>query len=203
MIASESVRQQERPGVTIKLRIIAGIAGGQRLRAPKGDTTRPTSDRVREALFSILGPPSETTKILDVFAGAGTLGFEALSRGAAHSTFLDNGKASLRCLRENSRSLGFEAQSGIIGGDSLKTLQRLTKAKHEFDWLFVDPPYASELAERTLLIIGEGNLCSPSGLVVCEHDRRRAPLARYGSLVRTDVRRYGDTELSLFRRDYT
>ena len=182
------------------MRIIAGSAGGRRITAPKGHSTRPTAERVREALFSILGPPVQDARILDVFAGAGTLGLEALSRGAVRATFIDSGKPALRCLHDNCRSLGFEDSCEIVAGDALKVLRRLANGGSSYHWIFIDPPYATDLAARTLLILGEGSLCAASSTVVVEHDRRQPPADKVGCLVKKDCRRYGDTELSLYTR---
>jgi 16S rRNA (guanine(966)-N(2))-methyltransferase RsmD len=180
------------------VRIIAGAMGGRRLKTPQGAETRPTSDRVREALFSILGAPDAETRVLDLFAGAGTLGLEAISRGAARATFVDNSRAALRVLRDNISALGVGDRCDVRGTEALRTLRRLQEAGEQFDWIFLDPPYATDLADQALQFLAEGTLFSPTGIIVVEHDRRRPPASEHGSLVRTDCRRYGDTVLSFF-----
>lgn len=191
------------------MRIIAGTVGGRRLVAPKGASTRPTTDRVREALFSILGAPPAGTRVLDLFAGAGSLGFEALSRGAASARFVDSARSAIRCLRQNADALGFADRSEICAGDVSRELEHLERrAKRagsadeapRFDWVFADPPYATELASTVLELLSCSALLSPSAVVVVEHDRRKVPNTAYGSLRRVDERRYGDTELSFYRR---
>ena len=180
------------------VRITGGSARSRRLSAPRGDQTRPTAERVREALFSILGPPPEGARVLDLYAGAGTLGFEALSRGAASALFVDNRRAAVAAIRDNARRLGMEAASRVQMGDVLRVLARLDQP---FDWVFVDPPYATDLAERTLVALGDGRVVGESSVVVVEHDRRRPTAAREGCLVKGDERRYGDTAISFYHRE--
>jgi 16S rRNA (guanine966-N2)-methyltransferase len=179
------------------MRIIGGAMGGRRVKAPPGATTRPTAERVREALFSILGAPEEDTQVLDVFAGAGTLGLEAMSRGAAGVDFIDRSDAALRCLRQNIEALGLRSSSRVHRGDARRLLKRIST---RYRWVFVDPPYRSRLASEVLDILGGGDLLTEDAVIVVEHDRRSEPDSRYGCLVRTEVRRYGDTSVSFYRR---
>jgi pantetheine-phosphate adenylyltransferase/16S rRNA (guanine(966)-N(2))-methyltransferase RsmD len=192
------------------LRIIGGALGGRRLTAPPGSVTRPTADRVREALFNILGPPEPGLRVLDLCAGAGALGLEALSRGAADAWFVERAPAALRCLRGNVSSLGVAPSCRIVRGDVVAVLRRWDAAQAQrdpadadpgqrFGWVFLDPPYQSDLAARLLAVLGTGRLLAPGACVVVEHDRRNPPDLQHGCLVRTDHRRYGDTELSLYR----
>lgn len=183
------------------VRIIGGSAGGRRLATPRGAATRPTTDRVRESLFSILGGPPEGTRVLDLFAGSGALGLEALSRGADHTVFVDQAPAALEVLRANLRSLGFGDRATVLRADALRALPRLERAGERFGWIFVDPPYASGLADAVLERLGTGDLVAAEGVVAVEHDRRRSPAQRSGVLIRDDQRRYGDTVLSLYRRE--
>jgi len=171
------------------VRVIAGRHGGRRLQAPPGEATRPTSDRVREALFSVLGPRVEGARVLDLFAGSGALGIEALSRGAAEATFVDAAPAAVRAIRANLAALGIEAE--VVRADARAALRTARAAARQYDLLFLDPPYrlagrlAPDLAEAV-----EGVL-APGGSVVTESDRR-APLA-LDTVPLTDERRYGDT----------
>ena len=182
------------------MRIIAGRLGGRRLRAPAGQATRPTSDRVRQALFNILGPPPPETWVLDLCAGAGALALEALSRGAAGAVVVDSGHAAVRAIQGNVADLGLGAQVRVVQADAIAALDRLP-ATPRFGWVFADPPYRSELAIRLLEALAGRTLLSEEAVVVVEHDRRQAPLDRHGSLLRTDRRRYGDTELSFYRAE--
>jgi len=180
------------------MRIVSGRLGGRRLRAPGGEATRPTSERVREAVFSILGPPPEGTEVLDLFAGSGAMGLEALSRGAAAVTFVDSGRPALLALRGNLAELGVGAEARVVGSDALTFVRR---PGGPWRWVFIDPPYRSDLAARVLEILGDrpGDLTEDASIVV-EHDRRNPPADRYGSLIRTDSRRYGDTVIAIYRR---
>ena len=184
----------------LPMRIISGTAGGRPLRAPSGPQTRPTSDRVREALFSILGAPPEHAKILDLFAGSGGLGLESLSRGADQVVFIEQSNAALQILRHNIKELGFADSTEVHRGDALRHLRRLAAAANCFHWIFIDPPYASALAGQCLEALGARSLLCEGGQVVVEHGRRSLPDEVYGSLVKTDSRRYGDTCVSFYQR---
>ena len=124
------------------MRIVAGSLGGRRLAAPAGQTTRPTSDRAREALFSRLGP-LEGERVLDLFAGSGALGLEALSRGAAHATFADSDRGAIRTLRANVESLGVGDCADVRLGDFRRVLRERSAAGARFGLVFLDPPYAA------------------------------------------------------------
>jgi 16S rRNA (guanine966-N2)-methyltransferase len=177
------------------VRIVGGTLGGRVLRAPPGRDTRPTSEKVREALFSIL-KDVEGEHVLDLFAGSGALGIEALSRGAAHVTFVDGGKAALTAVRANLKELGLEARATVIAGDAVAQAAKLVPAT-PWQLVFVDPPYASQLATRAVLALPAAHL-APGARIVIEHDRRTTPPDPLGSLLRTDERRYGDTMISFF-----
>ncbi|HUH03373.1 MAG TPA: 16S rRNA (guanine(966)-N(2))-methyltransferase RsmD [Kofleriaceae bacterium] len=179
------------------MRIIGGTLGGRRLKAPAGATTRPTSDRVREALFSILGPPPAGARVLDLCAGSGALGLEALSRGAAAAVFVDRAAAAIQCIRANVESLGLADASRIHRGDAVAALRGLTGGD-PFTWVFIDPPYASDAAAALLSALGNGALLAEDARIIVEHDRRNEPDSSYGCLVRTGSRRYGDTVVSFY-----
>ena len=170
------------------MRIVAGRWGGRRLSSPKGEATRPTSDRVREALFSILGGAVEGARVLDLFAGSGALGLEALSRGAAEATFVDSSAASVAAVRANLEAVGGEAE--VHRSDALRFLRAAPGKVRHYDLVLLDPPY--RLAERLGRELSETlpAVLAPSALVISESDRR-APLPL--ELPLTDERRYGDT----------
>lgn len=181
------------------MRIVGGNLSGRVLRAPPGAATRPTSEKVREALFNILGNimgSLEGAHVLDLFAGSGGLGIEALSRGAAHATFVDAAKPALIAVRGNLKELGLEARSLVVSGDAVAHAARLVPAE-PWRLVFVDPPYRSDLATRSVLAIDPAKL-APDAVIVIEHDRHNAPPEALGSLLRTDHRRYGDTMVSFF-----
>ena len=176
------------------MRIVGGQLGGRVLRAPRGADTRPTSEKVREAVFQILGDVSDAN-VLDLFAGSGALGIEALSRGAARAVFVDSGRQACAALRGNLRELALDGRATVIAGDAVAAARKPVAAPWRL--VFVDPPYASDLAVRAVLALPPASL-APGAVIVIEHDRRNAPPDALGSLLRTDQRRYGDTHISLF-----
>jgi 16S rRNA (guanine966-N2)-methyltransferase len=184
------------------VRIIGGALGGRTIRAPRGAATRPTSDRVREAIFNILGAPDPEARVLDLYAGAGGLGLEALSRGAAAAVFVDGAVAATRCVEENLAALALTGRARVLRVPVAAALARL--AGERFAWIFIDPPYASDEAARTLAGLGGAHLdlVGPDGVVIVEHDRRHDPGAAHGPLARDDQRRYGDTVVSFYRRHH-
>ena len=177
------------------MRVVAGRFGGRRLQAPAGRGTRPTSDRVREALFSILGP-LDGARVLDLYAGSGALGIEALSRGAASAVFVEREDAALGVLRANLAALGLEpAEARVVRGDALRNA---SSAGGPYDLVLIDPPYrlaaalGRELSEAVVPVL------APGARVVTESDRRE-PLEL--NLPLTDERRYGDTLLRFHSHD--
>ena len=167
------------------MRVIAGTYGGRRLVTPKGAATRPTADRVREALFSALGDVSERTA-LDLFAGSGALGIEALSRGAASAVFVERARPALDALRGNLATLGISAD--VHAGDARAFVRNAAQAGRTYDLVFVDPPYRD--AERLARELDLVRVLSPDGRLVTESDRR-SPFAI--ELPTIFERRYGDT----------
>ncbi|MBA2541205.1 MAG: 16S rRNA (guanine(966)-N(2))-methyltransferase RsmD [Deltaproteobacteria bacterium] len=180
------------------MRIVGGTLGGRVLRAPAGASTRPTSEKVREAVFGILGQNALDGHVLDLFAGSGAVGIEALSRGAPHATFVDSARLALTATRGNLKDLGVEDRATVITSDAIAFAKRpLPEGAAPWRLVFVDPPYASDLATRAVLAIPSASL-APDVVIVIEHDRRNAPPEALGSLVRTDERRYGDTLISFY-----
>jgi 16S rRNA (guanine(966)-N(2))-methyltransferase RsmD len=177
------------------VRVIAGSLRGRRLAAPAGRDTRPTSDRVRESLFAILGP-LDGERVLDLFAGSGALGVEALSRGAGSALFCDSARPAIDAIRANLAALGLEAQ--VVAGDARRVLRDAHARGAAYDLIFLDPPYrqaehwAAELSELVPAVL------APGGRVVTESDRR-APLELELPLV--DERRYGDTLIRIHTHD--
>ena len=179
------------------MRVIAGTLGGRRLKAPRGTTTRPTSDRVKEALFALLGDIAGA-RVLDLFAGAGGLGIEALSRGAARAVFIERDQRALRALRENLRALGLgAARAEVRAGDVLAALRTARGRAETYDLVFIDPPYsrASDLGRELSLLLAP--LLEPEARIVVESDRR-APLQLQAQLERE--RTYGDTSIMIHRQ---
>jgi 16S rRNA (guanine966-N2)-methyltransferase len=171
------------------VRVVAGTLGGRVLRAPNGSETRPTSDRVREALFSILVSVDEA-RVLDLFAGSGALGIEALSRGAAKATFVDSAAAAVAAVRHNLDELGLEAE--VIKLPALRALACTPVAGREYDLVFLDPPYRMASSLGPQLSTALPPILAQGARVVVESDRR-APLELDMTLLRE--RQYGDTQL--------
>ncbi len=191
----------------VRVRIVGGNLGGRVLRAPPGAATRPTSEKVREAVFDILrahvSGPSDLSggslagaHVLDLFAGSGALGIEALSRGAAHVTFVDSARAAVTAIRNNLRTLGVADRATVVAGDAVASAARHAPPA-PWRLVFVDPPYRSDLAARAVAALPPDHLAA-GAVVVIEHDRHNAPPDQVGSLLRTDQRRYGDTLISFF-----
>ena len=145
-------------------------------------------------MFNIL-PDVEGMQVLDLFAGSGALGIEALSRGAAHATFIDQAKPALAVVRQNLRELDLEAKATVLAGDAVALAARHEPAS-PWQLVFIDPPYRSDLAVRTAQTLAH---LAPDAVIVIEHDGRNAPPDALGSLLRTDQRRYGDTWVSFYR----
>jgi len=181
------------------MRVIAGSLSGRRLTAPKGRArTRPTSDRVREALFAMLGDV-EGASVLDLFAGTGTLGIEALSRGAASALFVERDSAALQALRANLSALGLAVPSAEVhAGEALVALRAAQRRGETYDLVFVDPPYAQARELQASLSARLPAVLEPAARVVVESDRR-SPLALAGTLESLTERRYGDTLITIYR----
>jgi 16S rRNA (guanine966-N2)-methyltransferase len=173
------------------MRVIAGTHGGRELVAPKGRATRPTSDRVREALFSILGDISGL-RVLDLFAGSGALAIEALSRGAAQATLVDSAGPAVAAIQRNLESL--EAEAEVVRQPAARFLQAALRDGRQYDLVFLDPPYRHASTLGRELSSALTPILAPDARVVAESDRR-SPLGL--ELVLLDERRYGDTLIQI------
>lgn len=174
------------------MRVIAGRLGGRRLSAPRGMATRPTSDRVREALFSALGDVSGA-EVLDLYAGTGALGIEALSRGAARATFVENARPALAALRENLDTLGLAGSAHVV---SKAVKSAAGSLPGPFDLVFADPPYAA-VGEIVAVIAALRPALAPGARVVVEHASRDAAPDLDGLSPRP-TRNYGDTAVTVY-----
>lgn len=149
------------------VRVISGKARGLKLISPAGNSTRPTLDRVKEALFSMLLPYLNEASVLDLFAGSGALGIEALSRGADKAVFVDSSNTAIDCVKKNLAAAKLENSATVIMSSSESYLKKCTE---KFDIIFLDPPYAQSLYEDSLMLIEKYNLLSESGIIVVEWD---------------------------------
>jgi len=183
------------------MRIIAGTARGRTLRAPAHTSVRPTSDRVRETVFNILGQWLEGERVLDLYAGVGGLGLEAISRGAGHCTFVEQDKVTMAALADNARTLGMADRSTTLLRPVERALRQLTTASASFDLIFADPPYALHQHAALLETLDRDDLVAPGGRVVLEHEKRELLPESVGALRRYDERRYGDTVVSFYSKD--
>ncbi len=180
---------------------MAGRGKGRRLRSPRGLATRPTGSRVRQTLFDILAPELPGCRFLDAFAGAGGIGLEALSRGAARVVLVDSSGPAVEAIRANARALeGAGGEVQVFRQDARIALAALADRGVRFDIVYLDPPYASDLYEPLLQILGEGRLLAAGGVVVAEHFHKRPLPETIGALVRTRERRVGDHCLSFYAR---
>jgi 16S rRNA (guanine966-N2)-methyltransferase len=178
------------------MRIISGTSKGKRLTTPKGQGVRPTSDRVKESIFNILGERIEGKMVLDLFAGTGNLGIEALSRGAAKVLFVEKGRQAIRLIQKNLSQCGLEGRSEIIPKDVNRAIGILKERGASFDLILMDPPYEKGLISRTLDKLDSHRIYHEDSILVIEHDRRE-PLP--GIVVGWNLirqRRIGDTVIS-------
>ena len=183
------------------MRIVAGKFKGRRLKTLKGLDVRPTADRVKESLFRILSEQVVDADFLDLCAGTGNVGLEALSQGAKSTTFVDSNYHCIRIIESNLEMCGFDRkhpQVKLIHTDARKALTRLSKRKTKFDLIYFDPPYVSKIHESCVKQIGETNLLSTVGVLVIEHRTVQEPLI-LDELILSRQERYGDTMLSFYR----
>ena len=182
-----------------KMRVIAGRAKGTRLKVPKR-LTRPSTDRLREALFSILGPRLPDARVLDLFAGSGALGIEALSRGAGSAVFVESNRNASMVIEENLEKAGFREAAGAATLLSRDVFAVLRTQSAPFDLIFADPPYASTGSWRVLSGLVTEDLLEADARVVVEHARGN-PLPPVQGLEREEERRYGETVVTRLRRN--
>lgn len=180
------------------MRVIAGTAGGLKLATPAGNATRPTADRVKEALFSILESMErlDGACVLDLFAGSGALGIEALSRGAAHATFVDKARPALAAIRSNLQHTRLSGQATVLALDVFAALEQLNRQDACFDLILLDPPYALGLQVKVIEQLAR--LAAPNGLIMAEAASRGPLPLQIGRFRRTERRVYGDTALEFF-----
>lgn len=179
------------------MRVIAGRLGGRRLVAPRGLATRPTTDRVREALFSALGGVSDA-RVLDLFAGTGALGIEALSRGASRAVFVESARPAITALRENLATLDLLALTRVVAQPAARAIPAIASAEGPFDLVFADPPYASlaEVPPLVASLAAAGALASGARFVLEHASRDAAP--DLGALTPRSTRAYGDTAVTIY-----
>ena len=179
------------------MRVITGKARGVQLKTPDGMQTRPTSDRVKEALFSIINFDIPGARVLDLFGGTGQLGIEALSRGAVSATFVDAGEPACRLIRENLKRTKLEAEGRIIRSDYLAYLNR---CREKYDIIFLDPPYAEVFLENSLKRIAEIDILQSNGIIVTERPLGKELTWEPEGYIRSKDYKYGNTLLTVYRK---
>ena len=176
------------------MRVITGSARGRRLKTLDGFDVRPTTDKVKEAIFSIVQFDIEGSAVLDLFSGSGQLGIEALSRGARSCVFVDSSRASIDVTRENVTAAGFKNQANIMNSDSISYLKM---CRNKFDLAFLDPPYSKNLIGQAMpLLCGH---MSERGIAVCEHEKGLELPESFGEMLRHRTYKYGKTEVTVYR----
>jgi 16S rRNA (guanine(966)-N(2))-methyltransferase RsmD len=187
------------------LRVISGSARGRRLLSPPNYRIRPTSDRVKEALFNILGnllDVFDSCRVLDIFAGTGNLGVEALSRGACQAVFIDNNKESVTLVLRNLRLLGFEKKARVLEKEAITALRFLEKREDPFQLVFIDPPYRQGLAGKVLEFLSASALINENSLVIVEFSVGEEVPTAIASLREFDRRAYGDTAIAFYHKTF-
>ena len=180
------------------MRVITGKARGVVLKTPEGMETRPTSDRVKEALFSIINFDIPNSVVLDLFGGTGQLGIEALSRGAKSAVFVDAGDPACKLIKENLRRTKLEGQGKVVQSDYL---QYLRTCHDKFDIIFLDPPYAEVFLENSLKKLSEIDILQSGGIIVCERPLGKELPWELPGYSRSKDYKYGNTLLTLYRKD--
>lgn len=183
------------------MRVIAGSARGIRLKMVPGNHVRPTSDRVKETLFQVIGPFFDGGWALDLFAGTGALGIEAVSRGCDRVVFVDRSRASVNTIKENLQKTGFIERSEVYREDARSALRRLVRRGIQFRLIFLDSPYRENLLSPVLKQIAAGSLLQKGGIVVAEHSVRTPPPDQIARLRAYRRLTFGETAVTLFASD--
>jgi 16S rRNA (guanine966-N2)-methyltransferase len=170
---------------------------GRRLKAPAGMATRPTADRIKESMFNILGGCLEAKRVLDLFAGSGALGIEALSRGATSAVFVDQAKPALAAIRRNLCELGLENRTRVIRWNIVKNLNCLISAYQTVDLVFMDPPYATHALAPALKALLSCKVMAPAARIIIEHSAQEPIVYPVDKLILADQRRFGKTLVSI------
>jgi 16S rRNA (guanine(966)-N(2))-methyltransferase RsmD len=186
------------------MRVIAGTYRSRLLKTLKGQVLRPTSDRLRETLFNVLGASVQGARFIDVFAGTGAVGIEALSRGAAEVVFIENHRPAATLIRHNLESLGLSCSASVLALDAISGLEKVarehTSSDSAFQFVFLDPPYAEEQNYlRVLRFLASAQFLASGAVVIAEHSRKHELPERIGNLTRVRLLRQGDAALTFYR----
>ena len=182
------------------MRVISGVCKGRPLKAVQGMTTRPTTDKVKESLFNIIGPFFDGGNVLDLFSGSGSLGLEALSRGMEKGIFVEKDPKALQVIKANIQACRMEEESEVLRSDALRSIKMLGGRGVRFDLIMMDPPYKIANAIPSILSeIEENKLLAEDGLIICEHGKELELPEQIGPFVKYRYEKYGITAISFFR----
>ncbi|MGL5439938.1 MAG: 16S rRNA (guanine(966)-N(2))-methyltransferase RsmD [Filifactoraceae bacterium] len=182
------------------MRIIAGKLRGKVLKSPKDEKVRPTLDRVKEAVFSMIMPYLRDAEILDLFAGSGALGLESLSRGARFTTFVDVNKDSIMLVKDNVKVCNMEERSRVLLLEAKDALREAVSKNWKFDIIFMDPPYEGGIAKKVLQEFDFNIIMNEKGIVIVETDIKELTDSEIGNLMKTREKTYGQTRISIYER---
>lgn len=181
------------------MRVIAGTAKGHKLKAPKSDRVRPALDKIKGAIFNILYNV-DGMRVLDLFAGTGSVGIEALSRGASHAVFIEEWEGALKYIQENLTHCKLEGHADVFRAKVDDAINKLNKKNESFDLIFVDPPYLKNFVNPTLKLLSKSNLLRPDTQIIVEHHPKE-PIEEIEGLTLTQTRKYGQTLISFLKRN--
>jgi 16S rRNA (guanine966-N2)-methyltransferase len=183
------------------MRVVSGTRKGKSLKAVPGSSTRPTTDKVKEAIFNIIGPYFDGGIGLDLFAGSGGLGIEALSRGAEKVIFVDRDRKAVQTIHENINTCEFEEKAEVYRNDSDRALKAILKRDLAFDLIFLDPPYMKQQLIKLLEVIDSGNLLANGGTILCEHSADVHLPESIGRFIQRKHENYGVISISIYTMD--
>ena len=181
------------------VRVIAGEARGHKLDTLKGNATRPTMDKVKGAIFNIIAPDVCDSCVLDLFAGSGALGIEALSRGAQSTVFVDRSRESIGIVRKNLEHTKLDKKSIVMNCDAFEAVLRLKERELKFDIIFIDPPYNKKIAQKALIFLESNGILKDSGIIIVEHSKDDEMPDDVERLKRVKFRQYGSTVISFYQ----
>ena len=179
------------------MRVITGTCRGRRLLEPVGRDVRPTADQVKEAMFNIIQFDIPGAQVLDLFAGSGQLGIEALSRGAQSAVFVDQGKEAIAAVQRNLAATKLHDHAQVVQSDSFSYLQ---SCRRKFDLIFLDPPYSGNFLENAIVFISEIDILSDGGIIICERPIEKEELPEISNLMRSRDYQYGKILITLYRK---
>ncbi|TWI55798.1 16S rRNA (guanine(966)-N(2))-methyltransferase RsmD [Halalkalibacter nanhaiisediminis] len=180
------------------MRVISGEKRGLPLKAVPGASTRPTTDKVKESIFNMIGPYFNGGNALDLYAGSGGLGIEALSRGIDHVIFVDQNRKAIEIVKQNIAFCGFEKRAEVYRNDADRALKALIKREIAFSYVFLDPPYAKQNLVNEIRILIDFELLTRDGMIVCEHGRETALPDTIGEVYKQREESYGDTTITIY-----